>query len=279
MALILTGASVLGAAIGSFLNVVAHRVPQGVSVVAPRSACPQCGHAIRSWDNIPVLSWMILGGRCRDCRARISVRYPVVELVTAVLFAVFAWYWAPQITAAEDLRTTMAAVLMLLAHLILAGLGMALTLIDLQTHTLPNRLVAALFLSGLICFATAAALTHTWWHNGWGDVLRALTGAAVLFACYLAIHLIRPDGMGLGDVKLAAALGLYLGWHSWGVLAVGGVAGFAVGTVVGVVIMIARGTGRKTGIPYGPSMMAGALIGILAGDPVVRIYLQTFGLA
>ncbi|GGH50434.1 prepilin peptidase [Microbacterium album] len=266
--------SLLGLAIGSFLNVVAHRVPRGESVVAPRSACPACGHAIRAYDNVPVLSWLVLRGRCRDCGARIAARYSLVELATGALFAVVALAFGPAVLGAGSPAEAAAAIVVLAAHLALAGFGVALTAIDLDTQRLPNALVLPLLGTGVVAFAVAGPLS-----GDLGATVRALAGGAILFAVYLVLHLVRPDGMGAGDVKLAAALGVFLGWSGWGALAVGAIAAFALGAVVGIVLMLVRRIGRKGGIPFGPWMIGGAWIGILAGEPLARAYLSLFGLA
>ncbi|MDZ7576703.1 MAG: prepilin peptidase [Candidatus Nanopelagicales bacterium] len=258
-ALLVSACAVLGLIVGSFLNVVIWRVPRGESVVSPGSACPACGHAIRAWDNVPVLSWLLLRGRCRDCGAGISVRYPLVELGTGLLFASLAWQfgfsWA------------------LPAFLYFAGIAIALSLIDLDTKRLPNVIV-------LPSYAVAAALllVPALAYGAWPQYLHALAGAVALFAFYFVLAWIYPAGMGFGDVKLAGVLGLYLGWLGWGPLIVGAFAGFAIGAVVGVILIAARRAGRKTGIPFGPFMLLGALIAVFAGDPLADVYLNLVGI-
>lgn len=175
----------LGAAIGSFLNVVIHRVPQGISVVSPPSACPRCAAPIRVVDNVPVLSWLLLRGRCRACSEPISARYAIVELATAVVFAGLAALTAPAILAAASPAAAIAASLELVALLWFAGIGIALTAIDLETHRLPDRIVLPSYavLSGLL---GAAALL-----SGAGEAAgRAAAGAGILFAVYLLLALI-----------------------------------------------------------------------------------------
>ncbi|KQZ04920.1 peptidase A24 [Microbacterium sp. Root53] len=274
IAVVTTGVGLFGLAIGSFLNVVAHRVPLGQSVVAPRSACPACGHEIRAYDNVPVLSWLILRGRCRDCAAPISARYPIVEAVTAALFVVVAAAFAPSIAAATTAAGAWAASLVLVAHLALAGFGVALAAIDLDTQRLPDALVLPLLGTGVALFTAAAALT-----GAWGDLLRAGIGAASLGLVYFAIFLISPRAMGFGDVKLALPLGMFLAWHGWGALVVGAIGAFALGAAVGGALILARRVDRRGGIPFGPWMIAGAWLGILAGEVLARAYLQLFGLA
>ncbi|WP_147105410.1 prepilin peptidase [Nesterenkonia populi] len=277
MSLAIGAASVFGAAIGSFVNVVAHRVPNGESVVTPRSACPQCGHRIRARHNIPIFSWLLLMGRCHDCYHPIPFRYFVVELITALLFGFFAWQLTIPLAQADlsgNAANAAGHTIVLLAHLALIGLGMALALIDLDTNKLPNALTLGLLATGIGCFTLAALLL-----GGWGSLGRAALGAAILFAAYLTIWLIAPQGMGAGDVKLAPALGLFLAWHSWGALAVGAIAAFAIGSIIGTIRAATSGKGRKTSIPFGPSMLTGAALGILIGDTITTWYLSMFNLA
>jgi len=250
-------AAVLGLAIGSFLNVVVWRVPRGASVASPPSACPRCGHRIRARDNIPVLSWLLLRGRCRDCAEPIAARYPLVEAGTAVLFALVAAIAGP---------TWSLPVL-----LYLAAISLALALIDLDVHRLPDAIVLPAY---PVC---AALLALASWNPGgepsWGALGRAAIGGAGLLALYLAAALVYPGGMGLGDVKLAGVLGLCLAWFGWSVLAVGGFAAFLLGGLYAVGLVVARRAGRKSGIPFGPWMLAGAWLGIAVGEQVGDWYL------
>ncbi|GAB3846302.1 prepilin peptidase [Nesterenkonia populi] len=274
---LLLAVGILGGAIGSFVNVVAYRLPRRQSIVAPRSACPACGHRIRAWHNIPVFSWLFLMGRCHDCYHPIPFRYFVVELITALLFGLFAWQLmipAAQAHLSGNTADTAGHAIVLLAHLALIGIGMALALIDLDTNKLPNSLTLGLLTTGIGCFILAALLL-----GEWGSLGRAALGAAILFAAYLTIWLIAPQGMGAGDVKLAPALGLFLAWHGWGTLAVGAVAAFAVGSIIGTIRAATSGKGRRTSIPFGPSMLTGAALGILTGDTITTWYLSMFNLA
>ena len=245
--------TVLGLLIGSFLNVVVWRVPRGESVSHPPSACPSCGHAIRARDNVPVLSWLLLRGRCRDCRAPISARYPAVEALTAVLFGLVAWHlpaWAVP------------------AFAYLAAIGVALALIDLDTHRLPNAIVLPSYP------VLAVLLTVASWGEGdWPALLRALIGGVALWAAYLALILAYPAGMGFGDVKLAGLLGGALAWLGWGAFAIGSFSAFLLGGVYSVGLVIAGRAGRKTGIPFGPWMILGAAVGIAVGEPLWDAYL------
>ncbi|WP_345751249.1 prepilin peptidase [Microbacterium rhizophilus] len=272
--LVATGSGALGLAIGSFLNVVAWRVPRGESVVAPASACPKCGHAIRAYDNIPVLSWLFLRGRCRDCGVPISSRYPIVEGITGALFVLVAVMMGPALVTAASPAAAWSAGLELVAFLALAGFGVVLAAIDLDLHRLPNALVYPLAATGAILLS-AAAIT-----GGEGAAaLRSLIGAVAMGAVYLAIAVVKPGGMGMGDVKLAVALGLFLGWIGWGALAVGFIAAFALGALVGLALILVRRIGRRGGIPFGPWMIAGGWVGIVFGNPLADAYLGLFGLS
>ena len=274
MALFLVLFGALGAAVGSFINVVVYRVPAGRSVVRPPSACPACGKPVRWFDNIPVISWVALRGRCRDCAEPISRRYPIVEAVTALAFVGVTALFAERMLSARDPFETTGAVLALVAHLYLAAISIALTLIDLDTHRLPNVIVLPSYLVAIALLGTAALLT--------GDAESAATaaiGGASLFAVYFVLAFIAPHGMGMGDVKLAGVLGMYLGWAGWGAVAVGALGAFVLGGLVGLLLIIARRARRDTRIPFGPWMLAGAWLGIVAGEWIAEWYLALFGLS
>ncbi|MBS1195983.1 MAG: Prepilin peptidase [Actinobacteria bacterium] len=244
---------VVGLIVGSFLNVVAYRVPRGLSVIRPRSACPGCGHEIRSRDNIPLLSWILLRGRCRDCGSGISVRYPLVEAGTAAAFALLAWQvgesWA------------------LPGYWWAAGVAIALTLTDLDVKRIPDRIL----LPGAL--VTLALLTAGAFADGEPlAVVRGLAGGAAYFALLLAVALAARGGFGFGDVKLGILLGMTLAYRSWGVLAVGAFGAFAVGGLVALALLAARRVKRKDAIPFGPAMVAGAALALAWGEPIVRWY-------
>ncbi|CAM5375439.1 prepilin peptidase [Leifsonia shinshuensis] len=275
-ALALGFVAVFGLLIGSFLNVVVYRVPAGRSIVSPPSACGSCGTEIKPYDNIPVLSWLVLRGRCRSCRGEISVRYPLVEAATGVAFAVVAWwFWAGPQAPAEPTGTALAAgVLEVVAYLYLAAISIALALIDLDTHRLPNTIVLPSYLVGVALLGTASALT-----GDWGALLGAAIGGAVLYGGYLLLALVYPGGMGFGDVKLAGVLGVFLGYLGWGPLIIGGFAPFVLGGVFALVLLAARRARKGSGIPFGPWMLAGAWLGVLAGPTIWNAYLALLGLA
>lgn len=261
-----------GLLIGSFLNVVAYRVPAGRSIVSPPSACPGCGSRIKAYDNVPVLSWLVLGGRCRSCREPISKRYPLVELATGAFFALVAVWWT---TAGFLARSeTVASILVLIAFLYLAAISVVLGLIDLDTHTLPNAIVLPGYLVGTVLLGTAAVLT-----GDYGELLRAGIGMAALYVLYLVAALAYPGGMGFGDVKLAGVLGMFLGYLGWGQLVVGAFAAFLLGGLFAIALLLLRLAGRKSGIPFGPWMLAGAWVGIVFGGTLGGAYLALLGLA
>jgi leader peptidase (prepilin peptidase)/N-methyltransferase len=246
--------AVLGLAVGSFLNVVIWRVPRKESVVRPPSHCPECGTAIAPYDNVPVVSWVVLRGRCRHCGARIALRYPLVELGAAVLFAAmgarFAGSWA------------------LPAYLLFAASLLALSAIDLEHYLLPDRIVYPVAVASIALLGVAGL--------GDGDgaaFTRALLGAAAAFGALFAIHLVSPRGMGFGDVKLSFVLGLFLGWLGWGEVALGLFLGFFYGAVVGVALIAAHLRSRKDHVPFGPFLAAGAVTVVLWGGPILDWYL------
>ncbi len=245
----------LGLLIGSFLNVVVWRVPRGLSVVRPPSACPGCDAPIRNRDNVPVLSWMLLRGRCRDCAEPISVRYPLVEAGTGALFAAMA------------LRFGFDAVLP--AYLYLAAVGIALALIDLDTQRLPDVLTLPSYAVAAVLLGVAAAV-----NDEGGSLLRAGLSALAVGVFFYVVWFVYPGGMGYGDVKLSPVLGAYLGWVSAGAVAVGIFVGFLLGALVGIAVMALGKGGRKTKLPFGPFMILGALIGIFWGADIATAYLD-----
>lgn len=256
-------AAVFGALIGSFLNVVIWRVPRGMSIVRPSSACPQCGHEIAWYDNIPISSYIVLGGRCRQCRARISPRYPLIEALTAALFALVVW--------GAYLGAHPAVLVPLL--LFWAAIAIALTFIDLDHHRLPNALVYPSYIITAVLLVVASIVLADY-----ARLLTALIGAVALGGFYFALAVARPGGMGLGDVKLAGALGMLLGWLGWAQLIVGGFSAFVLGGIVGVALMIGRRASRKTALPFGPFMLLGAAVGVTFGAPLAESYLSLTGI-
>lgn len=243
-------AGAFGLLVGSFLNVVAHRLPRGSSLVSPGSRCPGCGAAVRPWQNVPVLSWLALRGRCAGCARPISARYPLVEAGTAVLYA-------GVVLGADGPAQPWLG-------LAFVTLLVPVALIDLDFRIIPNGLLgvgaatAAVLLVGL----DPGALPE--------HALAALACGGFLLAAALA----RPGGMGMGDVKLAFVMGLFLGRAVIPALGVALVAG----TLVGVAIMARRGVveGRRTAVPFGPFLGLGGVVGVLAGPALVGWYLGAF---
>jgi leader peptidase (prepilin peptidase)/N-methyltransferase len=265
-------AGVLGLLVGSFLNVVIYRVPRGLSIVSPPSACPKCGTRIRRGDNVPVLSWLVLRGKCRHCGEPISARYPIVELVTGLLFAAAAFrfplpYGAPP-------QYIVATALILVALLYFAAIAVALTGIDLDTHKLPNAIVLPSYIVIAALLIAASVI-----YGDYAQLLPAAIGGAALFLLYLAMALAYPGGMGFGDVKLAGVIGLLLGFLDWGILVVGAFSAFLLGGLFGIALLAASKANRKSGIPFGPWMLAGAWIGIFFGAQIWAGYLSLVGLA
>jgi leader peptidase (prepilin peptidase)/N-methyltransferase len=258
-ALLLGVLLLLGLLVGSFLNVVIARVPQGRSILSPGSACPVCAHPVRAYDNVPVLSWFMLRGRCRDCSAPISWRYPVVEATTGFLFvaAGLRFGWTPYLGVA----------------LVVLAAGTALFLIDVDHRRLPFAI------TGSTAAATAAVLGADAVLNGTSPVLIALLSTAVWLAVYGGIWVVTSGrGMGLGDVVLAPVLGLALGWLGWGATLVGLLSGFVIGAVVGVALLGSGRAARRTRIPHGPFLLTGAALGLFVGQPVWTAYLGMVGL-
>lgn len=248
---------VLGLAVGSFLNVVVWRVPRGESVVRPASHCPRCGHMVRSRDNIPVVSWLLLRGRCRDCGEPISPRYPAVELGTAIAFGLVAWWigWS----------------VLLPAYLYLAAISVCLSLIDLDVRRLPDAIVLPSWIIAPALLGLAAAA-----EGDGAAMLRALAGAAAVGLFFLVAAIAYPAGMGLGDVKLSPVLGLYLGYVGWGAVVVGMFGAFLLGAIVGVAVLVVT-RDRKAGIPFGPWMIVGTWIGLVVGQSLFESYLSLLG--
>jgi leader peptidase (prepilin peptidase)/N-methyltransferase len=239
-----------GLVAGSFVSVVAHRVPRGESIVGPRSRCPACGAQIAAYDNVPVLSWLLLRGRARCCGAAISPRYPLVELSLGALYAatvLVLWEDPAEVALGLVFVTALAAV----------------TLTDLERRVIPNSilLVAAVLGAAIAAATDPASLPE-----------RAIAAAAAGGLLFLAA-LAYPRGMGLGDVKLAAVMGLFLGRNVAPAILVALLAGSLVGLA-----MIARhgAAARKQAIPFGPFLALGGVVGLLAGDELVDWYLDTF---
>ena len=258
MALLVIVVALLGLTVGSFLNVVIHRVPLRQSLSRPASHCPSCGHPIRKRHNVPVLGWALLRGRCADCSAPISLRYPLVELTTAVLFVAVAVRLA---------RLDLLAALP--AYLFFAAAGISLSVIDVDVRLLPNAIVLPAYPALAALLAIAAVLMHDP-----AALVRAGVGAAGLFTFYYALAFLHPRGMGPGDIKLAGLVGGVLGFVSYPVLLVGTLAAFFLGSLVGVAVILGRRGTRKTAVPFGPFMITAALLALFVGSQVSHFYLR-----
>ncbi|HEX8051986.1 MAG TPA: prepilin peptidase [Thermoleophilaceae bacterium] len=242
-------AAPLGLVIGSFLNVVAYRLPRGESLVTPGSHCTTCGTAVKPWDNIPVLSWIFLRGRCRGCGDKISARYPLIELVTGAVFVLIA--------VVNGLDTDLVLELPFAAMLItVAG-------IDLEHRIIPNKIVVPMAVFGI--GATAVVRSDF--------LVEALIGGAAAFTFMFLIALVHPKGMGMGDVKLAGVMGIFLGLSVVPAL----VLGFLTGSLVGVAVIARYGAaGRKRGVPFAPFLALGGLVALVAGSELVDLYVKNF---
>jgi leader peptidase (prepilin peptidase)/N-methyltransferase len=244
---------VFGLLVGSFLNVVIWRVPRDESVVHPRSRCPACGNQLRGVDNIPVLSWLFLKGKCHFCGEPIAIRYPLVELLTGVVYAVVAaklgYDWA------------------LPAFLVLFSGLVALSFIDIDLHRLPNKVVYPTLFATAPLLVLAAAAT-----GEWDDLARAAGGGAIAFTVLFGIHVAAPRGMGFGDVRLAGVIGMGLGWLGLGYVGVGLFLAFCTSAVVGIALIATKVKTRKDKVPFGPFLALGCLLAVLFGDTLLRWY-------
>jgi leader peptidase (prepilin peptidase) / N-methyltransferase len=238
-----------GLIIGSFLNVVVYRLPRGESLAHPPSRCPSCGAPVKPYDNVPVVSWLLLRGRCRNCGMRISPRYPLVELATAIVFAA--------VVAVRGFDNDLVLELPFVAALI------ALAAIDFDHKLLPNKIVYPLAAYGVIATLLVAQ----------ADLVENLIAGAGAFLFLLLAVIAYPRGMGMGDVKLAGAMGLYLGLSVIPALLVA----FLSGSLVGVVIIAREGAaGRKKAVPFGVFLALGGIVGVLAGPELVDLYESNF---
>ena len=250
MTILIIYCSLLGLVVGSFLNVVIYRVPQHLSIVRPRSACPNCHQPISERDNIPVLSWIILRGRCRQCRSPISLRYPLVELCTGILFALTAWRLGTHV----DLG----------AYLLLDAALIALALIDLE-HLLLPRSIVYLTLGGVGGWLVASAAYYDQWHR----LLVAATCALTWFVLFWLLNLLSPRSLGYGDVRLTLVLGLALGWLGVGDVLIGFFAANLTGAVIGLMLIALKKMSRDQPIPYGVYLALGTVVAVLVGPTIL----------
>ncbi len=269
-------ASLLGLLIGSFLNVVIHRLPkmmerdwqmqcaelrgetfpetEKLTLIAPRSRCPHCGHAISAIENIPVISYLFLKGRCRDCKAPISLRYPAVELLTGALFALAAWRFGYSWAG--------------VGAMFFCATAVALTFIDFDTQLLPDDLTLPLLWAGLLfnLWSSYTSLSSA--------VVGAIAGYLLLWSVYWGFKLFTgKEGMGYGDFKLLAAIGAWVGWQ---VLPLTILLSSFVGAAVGIALIVFARHGRNVPIPFGPYLAAAGIIALFWGKPLTQTYLGSF---
>lgn len=243
-----------GAVFGSFANVVIHRLPRGESVAFPGSHCPNCGRSIAWFENVPLLSYVALRARCRGCSKPISIRYPAVEALTGAACVATAF----QI----GLKPELPAFLTFVVTLII------LSAIDLEHRRIPNKILGPASVAAAVLLAGAAVIS-----GAPGLLVRVALGALAYGVPMLLIALAAPSGMGMGDVKLAAYLGGHLAWFSMAHVAVGAFLGFFLGSFVGLLLIALGRKSRKDGIPFGPSMAAGAGAALLLGAPILKLWL------
>jgi leader peptidase (prepilin peptidase) / N-methyltransferase len=246
-------APLFGALIGSFLNVVIYRLPLGKSIVMPPSRCRNCDYLLQWYDNIPIVSWLFLGGRCRNCRTAVSIQYPIVELITAVLFGLVVWLTPPGALLATRL---------LLVCILIVLFG-----IDLEHQILPNAITLPGIAIGLLLSLIAPP--------GWRDALiGTLLGGSVLYAIAWGYYLWRrEEGMGMGDVKMLAMIGAFLGWKA--VLVTLVLSSFS-GAIIGMILMAAQKGDMKLALPFGTFLAIGALAAMFVGEPLVAWYAGFF---
>ncbi|WP_342052601.1 MULTISPECIES: prepilin peptidase [unclassified Cupriavidus] len=273
-AFLVFAAGLIGLVVGSFLNVVIHRIPRMMeydeanyiaelrgeplphpgryNLVVPRSACPHCGHQIAAWENIPVVSYLFLRGRCASCKTRISVRYPLVELASAALSALAMWHYGPTVQA-------LAAIVMIWALI-------ALTMIDADTQLLPDQITLPLLWLGLLLNLQGLFVPLA------DAVIGAAAGYLVLWAAYWLFKLVRgKEGMGYGDFKLMGALGAWFGWQALPALVL---LSSVVGAVFGILMLVVRRQGRETPFPFGPFIAGAGLIVLFFGADLLPLALS-----
>lgn len=228
-------------------------------MITGRSACPQCGHSLAWYDNVPLASWLALRARCRYCSTPISAQYPAVESAVALMWLAIYLQWGVSFSA------------LLLAYM--APVSVALVVIDARVHRLPHRIVLPSFLvvAGIALVAWWSGESQSWW--------TALVGLAAMGGFYGLLWFVYPRGMGFGDVTTASLLGVVLGFLSLQHLAVGAIAGPLLGGVLVIAMAAARRASRKARIPYGPALVGGAWVGVLAGPTIAAGYLSLLGIA
>ncbi len=252
--------AVVGSVVGSFLNVCIYRLPRDLSIILPPSRCPACSAPVRPYDNIPLISFILLRGRCRHCRARISLRYPLVEGLNALLFVIVVWRFGlgghtPFLFA-------------------FCSAMIVITFVDLDFQIIPD----AITLPGIIVGLIAGSLVlpdpfHRFAILGFqGSIIGAVSGGAVFFLiAEVSYRILRQEAMGGGDIKMMAMVGSFMGWKS---VLLTTFSGSLLGSVAGISLMVLKGKGRRTKIPFGPFLAAGALISLFYGQELASLYLK-----
>ncbi len=257
---------IFGLALGSFANVLIYRLPRGVSFVAPRSYCPVCGHAIRPYDNVPLLSYLWLRGKCRDCGAGISVRYPLVEMLCGLLWVGVFWHpglpWTPTMQSWTFPAELWPGFFFVTILLMVGG-------IDLDEQIIPNRIILPGIAVGLVALGAVTAV-----RGDYQVMLHALYGMLIGGGFLGLIAFLAPRGMGMGDAKLAAFMGIFLGFY----VVAGLLIAFLLGSIVGVILLTTRRRGRRDRIPFGPFLALGGVLALFWGEPLYRLYRSIFHL-
>jgi leader peptidase (prepilin peptidase)/N-methyltransferase len=252
-AILEVAAGVFGLVIGSFIGVVVDRLPRQESIVSPPSHCVACSAPVRAYDNIPVVSYVVLRGRCRACGARIPPRDALLELGIGILFVLLAW----RLTSAWALP----------AYCVLAAAVVGISAIDVEHMRIPSTLVYSTAVLGAPLLVLASAGTHRW-----SALLGALIGGAVAFAAFFTLFFAVPKGIGFGDVRLAGLCGGFLGWMGYREVIVGFLISFIVAGVPAAVLLAMHKVNRRTQIPFGPFLAAGTVITVLFGAPVIHAW-------
>ena len=252
--LFLSFACILGAIIGSFLNVCIYRIPAGKSIVSPPSSCPLCNHRIRWYENIPVLSYLFLGGKCASCKSKISYRYPAIELLTGVLFSLVLYYFGFSLVT--------------LIYWLLAAALVVITFIDLDHQIIPDVISLPGIVVGFFCSFFIPWIS---WLDSFFGLL--LGGGLLLVVAWLYEVIAKREGMGGGDIKLLAMLGAFLGWKA--ILPIVFIASL-VGTLVGIPAMILQKEDSRLAIPFGPFLSFAALVYLFWGQQIIYWYLHLF---
>jgi leader peptidase (prepilin peptidase) / N-methyltransferase len=248
-------AVVFGLLIGSFLNVCIYRIPRNISIVFPSSRCTACNNEIRAWDNIPVISYLLLGGRCRNCRAKISLRYPLVEALNAFLYAAVVWQYGIGWNS--------------LVYAVLCSSLIVITFIDLDFQIIPDRITLAGIPLGLV--AGSFLLNDPFMRAELLGYKASLIGMCAGGGLFYLVAVLSRGGMGGGDIKMMAMVGALMGWKS---ILLTTFLGSLAGSLIGVFLMIFKGRGRKTKIPFGPFLALGTLITLFFGQEILLWYLH-----